>query len=271
MVEIILENREYGFVIGNTRQMPFLNKMAQEYTLLTQYYAVSHPSLPNYIAMIAGSTLGIKSDCTTCYVNSPNLADLIEASHRTWKSYQEDMPSPCFSGSTELYAQKHNPFAYFDDIRTNQARCEANIVPLTALDAALAGPGLPDFSFITPNMCNSGHDCELDVVDKWLSNTVGKIMDSKSYDSRTLIVVTFDEGQGDHSCCGLGQTAGGQVATVLISPLVKGGFQDDTAYSHYSVLKTIAGCLGVNPSLGRLPILKRTRLLHRGNSGYTSG
>ena len=245
VIEIILENREYGFVAGNTREMPFFNRMADQYTLLTQYYAVTHPSLPNYIAMIAGSTLGIHTDCSSCYVNAPNLADLIEASHRTWKSYQEDMPSPCYLGTTSLYAERHNPFVYFDDIRTDKQRCDANVVPLPVLDSDLSGPGLPDYAFITPNICNDAHDCSLSVADKWLSGMLGQLMGSKSYDSHTLIVITFDEGQGNHSCCGLGTSAGGQVATLLISPLVKSGFRDSTPYSHYSVLKTIAVSWGL--------------------------
>jgi phosphatidylinositol-3-phosphatase len=249
VIVLIFENHEYGLVAGNTREMPNFNRLAGQYTLLTQYYAITHPSLPNYIALLAGDTHGITTDCQDCFVDATNLPDLIESAKRTWKTYQEDMPSPCFVGSGETYAQRHNPFIYFNDIRTNPARCQADVVPLTQLDADLAGPGLPNFSFISPNLCNSAHDCGLDVADKWLGNMVTKLTTAKSFDDHSLIVVTFDEGQGNHSCCGLGPSAGGQVATLLISPLVKSGFQDATPYTHYSLIKTLAAAWGM-PELG---------------------
>ncbi len=244
VIVIVLENREYGYVIGNN-QMPALNHFAQENALLTQYYAVTHPSLPNYLAMIAGDTFGITSDCTDCFIDAPSLPDLIEASHRTWKTYQEDLPSPCYVGNFNQYAQKHDPFIYFDPIRNDPARCQRSVVPLTQLDTDLANNDLPNFAFIVPNECNDAHNCGLDVADKWLGTHVGKITSSPAFDQNSLLVVTFDEGQGNHSCCGLGEEAGGQVATLLISPLVKPGAQDNTPYSHYSLLKTIEAAWGL--------------------------
>src|SRR5918995_22111 len=129
---IMFENKEFGSVIGNPL-MPTYNRLAREYTLLTQYYAIRHPSLPNYIALMGGDTFGIDTNCNDCFIDAPSLPDLIEASGRTWKTYQEDMPEPCFLGSTHLYAQKHNPFVYFDPIRLNPERCIRSVVPLTQL------------------------------------------------------------------------------------------------------------------------------------------
>ncbi|HEY3417365.1 MAG TPA: alkaline phosphatase family protein [Armatimonadota bacterium] len=246
---IVLENHEYGGVIGNSTQMPVFNQLAGENTLLTHYYAVSHPSLPNYIALVSGDTQGITTDCTNCFVNATNLADLLNKTNLTWKTYQEDMPSPCFVGSASTYAQKHNPFIYFNDLRTDAELCQANVVPLTQLDTDLANGVLPNFSFIMPNLCNSAHDCGLDVADRWLGAMITKLTSAKSYDANSLIIVTFDEGQGNHSCCGLPKSAGGQVATLLISPLAKAGFQDPTPYSHYSILKTLSAAWGI-PELG---------------------
>jgi acid phosphatase len=246
---IVLENHEYGFVVGNTSQMPVFNQLASENTLLTHYYAVAHPSLPNYIALVSGDTQGITTDCSNCFVNATNLVDLLDKANLTWKTYQEDMPSPCFVGSANTYAQRHNPFIYFNDVRTDAELCQSNVVPLTQLDTDLANGALPNFSFIMPNLCNSAHDCDLSVADRWLGAMVAKLTSSKDYDAHSLIIVTFDEGQGNHSCCGLPQAAGGQVATLLISPLVKTGFQDPTPYSHYSILKTLAAAWGI-PELG---------------------
>jgi phosphatidylinositol-3-phosphatase len=226
--------------------MPLFNRLARDYTLLTQYFAVRHPSLPNYIALIGGDTFGIHSDCNDCFVDAPSLPDLIEASGRSWKAYQEDMPKPCYLGDTLHYAQKHNPFVYFDPIRLDQERCERSVVPLTDLSADIQAGVLPNFIFITPNLCNDAHDCPLGVADGWLGNLLNSLFPALDATGEPyLVVLTFDEGQGDHSCCGLPEEAGGRVPTVLISPSVKNAFQDDTPYTHYSLLKTIAESWGL--------------------------
>ena len=251
IVMIVLENRDYADVIGSSH-MPHLNELAKQNVLLSNYFAVRHPSLPNYIALVSGSTQNISSDCKDCFVDQPNLADLIETSGRTWKAYMEDMPSPCFVGDADPYAQKHNPFIYFDSVRLNAARCENDIVPMTQLDTDLAANSLPNFSYVMPNMCNSAHDCSLETADNWVNDMVAKLQASSAFSGNTLIAITFDEGDKKNtgSCCGLGSEAGGQVATVLISPVARRGFEDGTAYSHYSLLKTILEAWGL-PDLGQ--------------------
>lgn len=250
IVVLIFENKEFGRVIGNNSEMPYYNLLANSYTLLTQHYATTHPSLPNYISLISGDTYGITYNCEDCFINAPSLPDLIEQSGRTWKTYQENMPEPCFLGSTLTYAQKHNPFIYFDPIRLDETRCKNDIVPYTQLDLDIAAGALPNFIFITPNMCNSAHDCTLDVTDAWLKDAMAKITPAlENTGEPYLIIVTWDEGQGTHSCCGLPEEAGGRVATILVSPQVKTGFQDETPYSHYSILKTISEAWGL-PYLG---------------------
>ena len=240
IVIIMFENKEFGTVIGSPL-MPNYNRLAREYTVLTQYYAIRHPSLPNYIALIGGDTFGIDRNCNDCFIDAPSLPDLIEASGRTWKTYQEDMPEPCYLGDTHLYVQKHNPFIYFNRIRLDTPRCERTIVPLTQLQADIQAGSLPNFIFITPNLCNDAHDCPLDVADAWLTELLGRLI--PALDAKTesyLVVMLFEEGQGNRSCCGLPLEAGGRVPVVLYSPLVKNGFEDPTPYTHYSLLKTIS-------------------------------
>ena len=209
--------------------------------LLTNYFAVSHPSLPNYLALVSGGTQGVTSDCTDCFVKAPNLADLIESSGRTWKTYQESMPAACTVGDAGNYAQKHDPFIYFDSIRLDPTRCDKSVVPLTQLSSDLAANAFPNFAFIMPNLCNSGHDCSSDVVDAWVKQMVTQLQASSALGTNSLIAITYDEGNKDSvgSCCGMGAQAGGKVATILISPEARPGFADPTAYSHYSLLKTI--------------------------------
>jgi hypothetical protein len=249
IILMVLENRDYEDVIGNP-QMRHLNALAKQNVLLTNYFAVSHPSLPNYIALISGDTQNITKDCIDCFVDQSNLADLIEASGRTWKTYQEDMPSTCFVGNAAPYFQKHDPFIYFDSIRLNPTRCNNSVVPLTQLDGDLNSDQLPNFSFIMPNICNSGHDCSSEITDNWVNNMVTKLQDSPALGKNSLIIITYDEGEHSKaSCCGMGSEGGGKAATILISPQAIPGFEDNTPYSHYSLLKTILAAWNL-PDLG---------------------
>jgi len=241
IIIVVFENKEFGTVV-NDPQMPYFNQLANSYTLLSQYYAVTHPSLPNYLAMIGGDTFGVTFDCTKCIQDAVTLPDLIEKNGLTWKTYQEDMPTPCYpDAEAGNYAIKHNPFAYFKAIRLDPNRCNRSIVPLTQLSTDLTSGGLPNFVFITPNLCNDAHDCPENIADNWLKNLMSELLPALDSEGKPyLIVVTWDEGQGNHSCCGLPQNAGGRVATILISPQVKKGFVDATPYTHYSLLKTIS-------------------------------
>lgn len=240
IIIVVFENKEFGTVI-NDPQMPYFNQLANSYTLLTQFYAVAHPSLPNYLAMIAGDTFGITFDCIKCLQDAVTLPDLIEGHGLTWKTYQEDMPNPCYTEpEAGNYAIKHNPFEYFKSIILDPSRCARSIVPFTQLSVDLAGGALPNYVFITPNLCNDAHDCPVNISDKWLKGLMAELQPALDNEGDPyLIVLTFDEGQGNHSCCGLPSEAGGRIATVLISPQVKTGYEDATPYSHYSLLKTI--------------------------------
>ncbi len=237
-------------MVGNP-QMPYFNLLADSYTLLTSHFAVAHPSLPNYLALIGGDTFGVTDDCEDCFINAPSLPDLIERSGRTWKTYQDDMPQPCYIGSVLRYRQKHNPFIYFDSIRLNAERCNRSVVPLAQLDGDIALNDLPNFIFIAPDICYSSQECELSLADGWLKELINKLYPALEASGEPfLIILTWDEGQENHSCCGLPESAGGRVATALISPQVKSNFKDDTPYSHYSILKTISEVWGL-PQLGR--------------------
>src|ERR1700690_2188755 len=241
IIIVVFENKEFGTVVNNP-QMPFFNQLSQSYTLLTQLYAETHPSLPNYLAMIGGDTFGVTFDCTKCIQNAVTLPDLIEKNGLTWKTYQEDMPSPCYAeAEAGNYAIKHNPFAYFDAIRLDHDRCIRSIVPFTQLAVDLASTTLPNYVFITPNLCNDAHDCPVNIADGWLKGLMTQLLPQLDAEGKPyLVIITWDEGQGNHSCCGLPAEAGGRIATILLSPQVKNGYKDATPYTHYSILKTIA-------------------------------
>ena len=234
---IVMENHEYGSVIGSAAA-PYTNGLAASYGLATNYYGVSHPSLPNYLALTAGSTFGITSDCTTCYVSATNIADQVEASGRSWKAYMEDMPTPCYMGAASgNYAMKHNPFMYYNDIRTNAARCAAHVVPFTLFGADMSSGQVPNFAWITPNMCNDTHDCAVSTGDNWLRNVVPTITASAAFRNGGVLFITWDEGTSNAGCCGNG--GGGHVATLVIAPSARAGFRSGIAENHYGLLRTI--------------------------------
>ncbi|HVH64598.1 MAG TPA: alkaline phosphatase family protein [Candidatus Acidoferrum sp.] len=234
---IVMENTEYGGVIGSGAA-PYINSLANTYGLATNYYGASHPSLPNYLALTAGSTFGIASDCTTCFVNATNIADQVEASGRSWKAYMEDMPSPCFTGPwSGNYAMKHDPFMYYDDIRNNPARCAAHVVPFTQFWGDMSSGYVPNFVWITPNMCNDMHDCAVATGDAWLRNVVPTITASAAFRNGGVLFITWDEGSTSAGCCG--DSWGGHIATLVISPRSINGFRSGVAENHYSLLRTI--------------------------------
>src|SRR5579859_7958830 len=135
-----MENHSASQVIGST-DAPFVSELAARYGLAANYAAVSHPSLPNYLALTGGSTFGLLTDCTSCFQNAPNIAvDRVAASGRTWRAYMESMPSPAFTGDAYPYMQKHNPFVYYDNIRTDPGQF-ANVVPYTQLAKDLSALG----------------------------------------------------------------------------------------------------------------------------------
>jgi hypothetical protein len=240
---IVMENREYGAIIGRP-DAPYVNSLVARYGLATNYYAASHPSLPNYLALTAGSTFGIASDCTSCYVSATNIADQVESSGRSWKAYLEDMPTPCYMGaSTGNYAMKHNPFMYYTDIRNNPARCAEHVVPFTQFGVDMSTGQLPNFVWITPNMCNDTHDCPVATGDAWLGNIVPRITGSAAFRNGGVLFITWDEGSSNASCCG--DAWGGHVATLVISPRSIPGVRSSIAENHYSLLRTIEDGFGL--------------------------
>lgn len=234
IVIVVMENEELDGIIGNSAA-PYINRLANEGALATASYAVRHPSLPNYLALTGGSTFGIEEDCTDCNVASPNLIDDLEAAHISWKAYMEGMPRPCFTGASYgLYAKKHDPFLYYDDIRSNPQRC-SHVVPATQLTSDLAAGDLPQFAWITPNLCNDMHNCSVATGDRYLSGLMPSLIASAG--PHGVVFVTWDEGSSDGSCCGL--ASGGHITTIAIGGAAAQHARPAIPYDHYSLLRTI--------------------------------
>src|SRR3954463_6903462 len=239
-----MENKEEDRVLG-VRAAPFLNRLARRSGTATQSYGVTHPSLPNYIALVSGSTQGITGDCTTCSAHAPNRADQPERAGLTWGAYLEGLPQPCARPARAgRYAKRHDPFAYDDKIAASPARCRRRVA-LTPRADDIRGDRLPDFSFIAPDLCNDTHNCSVRTGDRFLARVVPAVLSALG--PHGFVVVTYDEGDSDRGCCG--GSHGGRIATVVAGPDVRRGTRMTQPIDHYGVLASIEDAFGL-PRLG---------------------
>jgi phosphatidylinositol-3-phosphatase len=253
VVTIVMENKEYGDVIGNP-DAPYINRLAHRYGLATASYGVRHPSEPDYLALTSGSTHGIDTDCTDCHVAGPSIVDQLDAAGLTWRAYMEDLPRPCFRG-TEAggYAKKHDPFMYYDAVAGDPNRCR-RIVPLAQLSPDLRRGKLPTYSFISPNLCNDMHDCPVGTGDHFLAQLMPTLL--RAVGQRGYVVLTWDEGSSNRGCCG--GSSGGRIATIVAGPPVRRGGRARRPVDQYGVLRTEEDTLGLS------------HLAHAGDAGHGS-
>jgi phosphatidylinositol-3-phosphatase len=315
---IVLENEPYEASFGAHSPAPYLaHVLPQQGTLLSNYYAIGHSSLPNYLALVSGQAPNeaTQLDCPVFSDFRPSaaalnlagqalgagcvyppsvrtLADQLEAAGLTWKGYMEDMgndprrepaacahapvghPDPTLGAEVgDEYAAKHDPFVYFHSIIDNPARCAAHVVSLAHLrDDLRSIATTPNYAFITPNLCNDGHDAPcvdgrpggLVGVNAFLSEWVPRILESPAFRADGLLIVTFDEAAGggreaSSACCGeqglpgaryapgISGPGGGRIGAVLLSPFVESGRVSLVPYNHYSLLKTVEAIFGLAP------------------------
>ena len=241
VVVVVFENKEFEQVLGSL-EAPTFRALARRYAVLTHYRAVAHPSLPNYLALVSGSTHGITSDCTSCQVDAPNLADTLERAGKSWKTYAEGLPRAGFTGAwADRYAKKHNPFLYFADVVERPDRLR-RIVPLDAFRRDLRARRLPDFSLVVPDLCHDMHDCSVATGDSWLRWFLRPLLHSPALRGGVVFLV-FDEGVSSEG-------GGGHVPALVLGPLVRAGSRSATRLDHYGLLRTIETGLSL-PLLGR--------------------
>jgi acid phosphatase len=234
---IVMENHEYEDIIGSP-SAPYVNALAQQYGVARSDFAVTHPSLPNYMALTAGGTF-FPDDCVGCTTAAVNLFDRIEASGRTWTAYMEDMPAPCTTTDSGLYVARHNPFVHYSDIVGNAARCSNGVVPFSRFSSDLSANSLSSFVWITPNVCNDMHDCPVATGDAWLQSLVPQILQSPAFANSVLFIV-WDEGTTTAG-------GGGHIPLIVASPMTPAGTQVGQAATHYSLLRTIEDAWGLSP------------------------
>jgi hypothetical protein len=234
---VVEENHSYSEAIGNS-DLPYLNGLASQYGLATQYYANAHPSIGNYFMLTTGR-METLDDAFSGTISDDNIVRELVKAGKSWKCYAESLPSTGYTGTdSDPYVKRHNPFAYFSDVvGTSQAD---NLVAFTEFSADLSSGSLPNFSFVTPNVLNDAHDGSLAQADDWLKNNIAPLVSSSTFQNDGLLIIVFDESETSDVSHG-----GGHVPAVIVSSKAKKGFQSSTLFQHQSTLRLILSSLGI--------------------------
>jgi phosphatidylinositol-3-phosphatase len=238
VIVIWLENREASSVTSTS--MPYLWRLSRTYGHADRYYAVTHPSLPNYLAFWSGSTQGVTNDGVYNLAGS-SLSSQMAAAGKSWRTYAQDYPTTagCHTGISYTglvdgwgvagtYVRRHVPAMTFTSV-SRTAQC-ANIQPLARFDPSV------NLAFVVPNLCNDMHDCSLATGDTFLKAFVPHVLSAPDW-AHTLLVVTFDEGTTSTN-------GGGRVFTA-VARLGLSGVASSVTHSHYGLLRTIESSLGL--------------------------
>jgi acid phosphatase len=256
VVVVLEENESYSAVIGSS-SMPYLNGLASQNALATQYYANTHPSIGNYFMLTAGQ-LVTNNDSLNTTVNVDNIVRHLLTAGKTWKSYAESLPAVGYIGGDQYpYVRHHNPLSYFSDVANSSVQ-RLNLVPFTQFSADLSNNQLPNYSFVVPNQNHNAHDCptaptgctnavKLATADAWLKNNIAPLLNNPGFQRDGILIIVFDEGFNTDTAHG-----GGRVAAVAVGPGVRKGFKSTAFYQHQNVLRTTLDALGIHsyPGIG---------------------
>jgi hypothetical protein len=250
---VMLENHGFAQVIGSP-SMPYLNSLATQHALATNYFSNTHPSIGNYFMLTTGE-IQTNDDAFTGTVSSDNIPRAFAAAGKTWKSYMQSLPSVGYTGGDVYpYFKHHNPFVYMTDVLNSGAET-ANVVPFTQLGADLSAGAVPNFVYIAPNAENDAHDCpaggsacadsdKLAAADTWLKNNIDPLINSPAL-ANSVFIITFDEALDIDL-----RNGGGQVPMVMVGSHVKPSFKSTTFFQHQSTLRVILDLLQVTDHPG---------------------
>ncbi|CAI7598795.1 unnamed protein product [Penicillium glandicola] len=247
--QVWLENIDFEDSAADTN----MQWLASEGILLTNFYAVTHPSEPNYCAAAGGDTFGMDNDdFKQMPENVSSIADLLDTKSISWAEYQEHIPYAGFQGfnySNQAtyhpdYVRKHNPMVLYNSVVSNDSRARS-IKSFDDFENDIRDKKLPQWAFITPNMTNDAHDTNITFAAKWERPWVAKLLENEYFFNDTLLLLTFDEDRV--------YTHDNRIFSVLVGGAVPKhlkGTKDDTFYTHYSSIASVSANWGL-PSLGR--------------------
>ena len=220
---IVMENHGPDDVL----QGQYLASLAAKYGVAQNYHAITHPSVPNYLALTSGTTWGVRDD-SYHVLPRRDLGTQLTNANIPWRAYMEGLTDAGCLDSPLPYDPGHNPFAFYG------GHCPSNVVPLTSLAADLQA-NTPRFVWITPDRCHDTHDCDVAAGDAWLRHQVPAIMASRAWKSNGVLFITWDEDDG---------SSDNTVLTLVIRPGMA-HVVSTRAYNHYSLLATIEDLMGV--------------------------
>ncbi len=245
---VLGENQNYDHIIGNNKDMPYLNSLANTYAYAKEYYGNIHPSMGNYF-MLTGGQIFSDKDSFSDEVKDDNIVRHLIAAGKTWKEYSENLPSVGYTGKdTNGYTQHHNPLSYYSDVRENSNQAK-NLVPFSQFAADLANHQLPNYSFIVPNNGDNAHSCSnVSCFDNWLKANIDPLIKSSDFNTPGggLLIITFDESKSSDSTRG-----GGHTAWVAVGPDVKKGYSSSNVYQQENTLRFISEELGLTSFPGQ--------------------
>jgi phosphatidylinositol-3-phosphatase len=228
IVLAVLENHSYGQIIG-APDAPFLNMLAASGVVLTQSYAVTHPSEPNYLVLFSGSTQGLSDDSCPHTYTGPNLAAALIQGGYTFTGYSQSLPSVGFTGcNSGGYARKHNPWVDFPALPRSINQ------PMTAFPADFAA--LPSVSFVIPDLDNDMHNGSVSQGDQWLRTHLGAYAEWAGSHNSLLIVTADEDDNGHHN----------RIPTLLAGAHLR-PVESATRVDHYSLLRTLLASFGIPP------------------------
>jgi phosphatidylinositol-3-phosphatase len=217
VVVIVFENHPRGAILGSG-SAPTFDRLAATYAQATAYEAVAHPSLPNYLALVSGSTHGVTTDCTNCPQTGPTIGSQLTAAHRSWTAYAEGY------ASGHAFAMKHVPFLYFAGERRH-------VVDLDHFDPRK----LSSYSLVVPNLCHDMHDCSVATGDRWLADFIPPLL----HLTRTAVFIAFDEGSSSRRA--------EHLPLLVTGSAVRPHSSFATPTTHYGLLRTVEASLGLEP------------------------
>jgi acid phosphatase len=235
---VVEENTNYASVIGSS-SMPYLNGLAQQYGVATQYYADTHPSIGNYFMLTVGDIVTNNDSYSGPLVTKDNVVRELLKAGKTWKSYAEALPRVGYTGpDVGKYARRHNTLALLSDVASDSTQIK-NLVPFSQFAADLTNNTLPNWALIVPNLCNDAHDCSLSTADGWLKTNIDPLVKSAQFQQDGVLIIVFDESASDNV------HGGGRIAWVVVSTKAKRGYRSTTLFQHESTLRFSLSALGV--------------------------
>ena len=235
VVVVMMENQNYSTIVGNSAQAPFINSLVVGGASFSDAHGEWHPSLPNYYALLSGSTQGLTNSTPPApgSINAANLPNQLISNSLSFADYSDEAVPAAWLRFANLPGTATAPNAV-----DKWLKCPAPVAGqgcgFPSTDAGYAA--LPTVTFVHGNEYESMHDNNILGGDTWLKNTVGGYA-QWALTHNSLLIVTFDEDEF---------TSANRIPTVFYGAGVYRGSYSQTI-NHYNMLRTLQDMYGLTP------------------------